>query len=195
MLIMKADLSAFHKVFEKADSLDEPVIFPTDTINGIGASVFNAKANEKIYEIKGREMNKPFPVLVGTVEQLIQIAEPTDKALEFMNSCPVPCTAVIRAKDNVHPLMKLNGNIAVRLVKTGVIAEFLKSFGAVTATSANLSGETYTHDTEHMVKKFQAKVRFILYETCVRTEPSAIVDFSLTPPKIIRNSGIIPLTL
>ena len=192
MLIMKADLSAFQKVFEKADSTDEPVIFPTDTISGIGAAIFNAKANEKIYEIKGREMNKPFPVLVGNLEQLFQIAEPTDKALEFINSCPVPCTTVLKAKDNVHPLMKLNGNIAVRLVKNGFLASFLRSHGA---TSANLSGEPYRESIEHMVKTFRAKVKFFLYGKSVHNAPSAIVDFSETPPKIIRGFGIIPLTL
>lgn len=195
MLIMKADLPAFHKIFEKADIADEPVIFPTDTINGIGASVFNAKANEKIYEIKGREMNKPFPVIVGSLEQLIQIAEPTEKALEFMDSCAVPCTVVMKAKETVHSLMKLNGNIAIRLVKAGVLADFLKSYGALSATSANLSGEPYQDNLEHMVKTFRANIRFFLYGKCERAVPSAIVDFSIATPKVIRDFGTIPLTL
>lgn len=195
MIIMKADLSAFHTIFEKAGSQDEPVIFPTDTINGIGASVFNSKANEKIYEIKGRELNKPFPVLVSSIDQMLEIAEPTDKALGFIDSCPVPCTVIMRAKESVNPLMKLNGNIAIRLVKSGVIAEFLKNYGAVTATSANIAGAEYIHNMEHIVKTFQAKVNFFLYATSVQTAPSAIVDFTLTPPRIIRNSGTIPLTL
>ncbi|MCD8493169.1 MAG: Sua5/YciO/YrdC/YwlC family protein, partial [Geovibrio sp.] len=84
MLIMKADSSAFEKIFSQAGSLNEPVIFSTDTIYGIGASVRNIAANEKIYEIKGREVNKPFPVLVGSIKQVEEIAEPSPAALNLL---------------------------------------------------------------------------------------------------------------
>jgi L-threonylcarbamoyladenylate synthase len=195
MLIMKADSSAFEKIFSLAGSLNEPVIFPTDTIYGIGASVRDITANEKIYEIKGREVNKPFPVLVGSIKQVEEIAEPSPAALNLLKNCPFPCTLVLKAKENLHPLMTLNGNVAVRLPKTEPLAGFLREYGAVTATSANLSGIPYEGGIENMVKTFCTKVNFYLYQNNTDTSPSAIVDFTFSLPQIIRKSDIISLDI
>ncbi|QAR32878.1 threonylcarbamoyl-AMP synthase [Geovibrio thiophilus] len=195
MLIMKADSPAFRKIFSQAGSENEPVIFPTDTIYGIGASVKNIAANEKIYEIKGREMNKPFPVLVGSLEQAEEIAELSPAALNLMKNCPFPCTLVLKAKENLHPLMTLNGKVAVRLPKTEPLADFLMEYGAVTATSANLSGAAYQGGIENMVKTFCTKVNFYLYQNNTDTSPSAVVDFTFPLPQIIRKSDIISLDI
>lgn len=195
MLIMKAEISAFRKIFSEAGSKNEPVIFPTDTIYGIGASISDAAANEKIYEIKSRELNKPFPVLAGCVEQVMEIAEPSQGALNLIQNCPFPCTVILKAKKHINPLMTLNGNVAIRLPKTEPLAGFLKEYGAVTATSANLSGMPYESGIENMVKTFCTKVNFYLYQNNTNISPSAIVDFTLTLPQIIRKSDLISLDI
>lgn len=192
---MKAELSAFHKIFSDAGSKNEPVIFLTDTIYGIGASVKNIEANKKIFEIKGRESNKPFPVLVGSVEQAEEMAELNEHVKMLMLNCPFPCTIIVKGKKNIHPLMMLNGNIAIRLVKTEPLKSFLNEYGAVTATSANFSNSEPASDIESLVNLFNTKVKFYLYGKNIKEQASAIVDFTLPLPQIIRKSSIVSLDI
>jgi L-threonylcarbamoyladenylate synthase len=194
MLILKADKASFHKIFQKAGSANEPVIFPTDTIYGIGARLSDIAANKKIFEAKGRDASKAFPVLAGSAEQAEEIAHISPAALKLLTSeLPAPCTMILKAKDSLNSLFTQNGTVAIRIPKTEPLRSFLSEFGAVTATSANPAGEAYCNDTEKIISSFAELIRYFLISDKLTSEPSAIADFSGDNPQIIRSSGAISL--
>ena len=78
------------------------IIFPTDTVYGIGCSVFDKTSIKKIYEIKHRPIDKPLAVLCANISQIDSIAYLNDKAKRLINKyLPGPLTIIIKAKDNI----------------------------------------------------------------------------------------------
>ncbi|MDR2401191.1 MAG: Sua5/YciO/YrdC/YwlC family protein [Deferribacteraceae bacterium] len=140
MLVLPADFNNAFFLFQAALADSVPVIFPTDTIYGIGAPISSIKANEKIFEIKKREAGKPLPILVGSKKQLAEIAvadENFDYIPEKRNKGGI--THIFRASPLLPEIYKKDGSVAVRLVKKGWLGKLLLIIGAVTATSVNIS--------------------------------------------------------
>lgn len=193
MLIAKANTENATDIFERAAVKSEPVIFSTDTICGIGAPLTDSLANEKIFEIKGREKDKPFPVLIGSIEQLEDLAViETDKQMDIISKIwPAPVTLILKAKKSVPELFKLNSTIAVRMPDKEWLRNTILHTGAMSATSANLSGAEYKNDLDFIVKCFQKYVNFYIYENHTATSSSALIDISSPEIKILRKSAII----
>ena len=75
MLVLKENIDNLAEVFNISARENIPLIFPTDTIYGIGASISSILANQEIYKIKKRPEHKPFPILAGSFEQAELIAD------------------------------------------------------------------------------------------------------------------------
>ena len=69
MLVLKENIDNLAEVFNISARENIPLIFPTDTIYGIGASISSILANQEIYKIKKRPEHKPYPILAGSFEQ------------------------------------------------------------------------------------------------------------------------------
>jgi L-threonylcarbamoyladenylate synthase len=120
------------------------ILYPADTIWGIGCEATDKDAIKRIYEIKGRDFSKPFIVLVSDLEQLYDVAASVhprvDTLLHFHER---PLTVIYpQAKENYRHLASSNGSIAVRVVRSGICHELLSAYGQpLISTSANVSGE------------------------------------------------------
>lgn len=91
------------------------IIFPTDTVYGIGASVYDQDGIRRIYEIKHRPLNKPLAVLCSSVEQIEEIAYLTDDARKLIKAfLPGALTIILRSKDKIKESMGLE-TIGVRI--------------------------------------------------------------------------------
>lgn len=193
MLIAKANLNNAKDIFTRALEKSEPVIFSTDTIYGIGAPISDTRANEKIFDIKGREKGKPFPVLISSMEQLEEIAfiENAKQTMIMNKLWPAPVTMILKAKNWLPSLYTLNGTIAVRMPDKDWLRGVIHKFGPVSATSANLSGRPYVTDFDSIHSVFSKYVNFYIYEKYIRDSSSAIIDISSPEFKIIRKSPII----
>jgi L-threonylcarbamoyladenylate synthase len=158
MLVLPADLENAPKFFKKSLADGFPVIFPTDTIYGIGAPIASVKANEMIYEIKKRERDKPFPILAGSVEQA--------KALlaedETVDTVPLR-TRIYRAAETLPEIYKKDGTVAVRLVKNGWLGETLRLIGAITATSVNTADSPPLLTAEEIYQAFSNALPYMLW--------------------------------
>ena len=75
MLVLKENIDNLAEVFNISARENIPLIFPTDTIYGIGASISSILANQEVYKIKKRPEHKPFPILAGSFEQAELIAD------------------------------------------------------------------------------------------------------------------------
>ena len=120
------------------------LLYPADTIWGIGCDASNVDAVNRIYDIKGRSSIKPFIVLVPDIEQLFQVAatvHPRIDTLLFYHERPL--TVIYPSATHAYSyLAAKDGSIAVRVVKSGFCHELLTAFGKpLVSTSANLTGE------------------------------------------------------
>lgn len=195
MLILKSNKENFINIFSQAHKKNEPVIFPTDTIYGIGAFFNDEKANNKIFDLKNRDYSKPFPVLISNINQLSYLkADLSDAQLKVLNKFwPGKFTFILNTSLN-YKYCVLEAKIAVRLVSNLPVADLIDYFDKpVTATSANFSGQEYDPSIKNIIKNFSNKVNYYIYQGTDNKNPSSIIDLTIPGYRIIRNSHNIKL--
>ena len=119
------------------------VVFPTDTVYGIGCDPYNKKSVEKIYQIKQRPKTKPFPILAysfNVASEIVEFDEDSKKiAQKFW---PGPLTLILNLKnEKLKESLNLDEKIAIRVPNNQCLQSLLKKSKFLIGTSANLSGE------------------------------------------------------
>jgi len=183
-----APLHNLSEIFRQALSKGEPVIFPTDTIYGIGAPLSDKKANEKIFEIKGRDRTKPFPVLISSFQQAEMLAcfdERQKKIMDFLWSSG-SFTIILKAAEGVEELYTLGGNIALRIPFMPVLRQIIDETGALSATSANLSGVEYCGDFNIILNTFKDLIHYYAFAENTGQNSSVIIDLTNDKPCLLR---------
>jgi L-threonylcarbamoyladenylate synthase len=120
------------------------IVYPTDTVYGLGADAFSEDAIMQVYDMKRRPLSKPISVAVSDPEMLCAIAVVTPEADDFiLQFLPGPVTVILRAKRCLPAILTGGtGMIGVRIPKHDLALAIITAFDApITATSANLSGE------------------------------------------------------
>ena len=121
----------------------EAVVYPTETVYGLGADATDADAVDRVFEIKGRPYDKPISVAFADIETARQYTEPTDRELAFIDRfLPGPVTVVVDRKPAL-PDVLTDGRpgVGVRIPDNEVALALCRAAGPITATSANRSGE------------------------------------------------------
>jgi L-threonylcarbamoyladenylate synthase len=127
------------------------VVFPTDTVYGIGCNPFNEKAVKLIYRIKKRIPEKLVPVLGYSLNDLSDIAFFDDRATKLAEKFwPGQLTMVVNLKEEkLKSVLNLDKKIAVRVPNNQCILSILKECKMIIGTSANLSGtQSFTNPDE-----------------------------------------------
>jgi L-threonylcarbamoyladenylate synthase len=120
------------------------ILYPTDTIWGIGCDATNAKAVEKIYRIKVRDVGKSLIILVDSLDTLKKyVEEVPDNAVEMILSYSDPLTIIYpKAKNLPKNVIANDGSIAIRIPNDDFCCQLIRDFGKpITSTSANISGD------------------------------------------------------
>jgi len=118
------------------------VVFPTDTVYGIGCNPYNKEAIQRIYKIKLREISKSLPILAFSKEVAAKIVE-FDKNSEKIAQkiWPGPLTLILKLTDEkLKASLNVIDKIAIRVPKHQCVLELLKKCNFVIGTSANISG-------------------------------------------------------
>ncbi|MFH1873681.1 MAG: L-threonylcarbamoyladenylate synthase [Pseudomonadota bacterium] len=173
----------------------EVVAYPTETIFGLGADVFNKKAIKKIYDLKSRDYGLPISILIADIPMLRQyVKEVPDHALRLMRKFwPGPLTICFPASEEIPKGLVTNtGRVGVRLSSHPVAAALVKVFGkAITTTSANLSGYPPALSVKHIQKYFGEKIPCIIDAgECDPSKGSTVVDVGEDTMRIIREGSI-----
>jgi L-threonylcarbamoyladenylate synthase len=119
------------------------VVFPTDTVYGIGADAFDPEAVRRLLRAKGRGRDMPPPVLVSAIGTLDALAtEVTPQARELVNTFwPGPLTVVCRQQASLQwDLGDTRGTVAVRMPDHDIARSLLDRTGPLAVSSANLTG-------------------------------------------------------
>ncbi len=143
-------------------SRGDVIVFPTETLYGLGADALNFSAVERVFQLKGRQPNQPFPVLVSDramLESLVRQIVPLAENL-MARFWPGPLTLVLPARHGIPPpLVNSSGGIGVRLSSQPIAQEIVKRLGRpLTATSANPSGQPGAQTIAQAKEYFSGKI-------------------------------------
>lgn len=171
------------------------VAFPTETVYGLGADVFNEKAVTKIFEVKGRPLDDPLIVHISGREQLkTLIAHIPAPAKKLMNEFwPGPLTIVFEKKNTVPDVVTAGlGTVAVRMPANRIARALIRSAGTpIAAPSANIFGRTSPVKAEHVMKGLGGKVDVVMDGgRCGVGIESTVVEFAGKKVAILRPGGI-----
>lgn len=118
------------------------ILYPTDTIWGIGCDATNVEAINKIFEIKKREKNKSMIILVENEKRLQDLVEVPEMAWEIIDLSEKPVTIVYENPRNLpKEILAPDGSIGIRLVKDPFCQKLISKLNKpLVSTSANFSG-------------------------------------------------------
>lgn len=164
------------------------VLYPTDTVYGLGANIFNNDAVRRVFEIKKRSFLKPLSILVSDVEAFDIVARVTVREKEIINEyLPGPYTFIL-TKEKIVPRVITSGSTHVGVrVPSNDISRRLASLFPITTTSANLSDEEVLSNPDDILEQLDCEVDLVIDVGDLKSDhASMIVDLSKTTPKIIR---------
>lgn len=174
-------------------------VFPTDTVYGIGASVFRPAAVKRIYKLKGRSYKKPLPYLVADRRQVAPLVEPMSERLKRLldDHWPGPLTVVFKTSELGRMVTGGKETAAFRVPDHGPAIALLKAFGAPLATtSANPSGRPPATTGAAARRMFGGRVE-VLWDggRCPGGVASTVLDASSMQWTLVREGAIKKKTL
>ncbi len=175
------------------DSLQDgkTVVYPTDTVYGLGANIFHEDALQKVYLMKGRSLTKPLSVCVSQVGDIKQIAHLNLQLEELIQKIlPGPYTLILNKKEKV-PLLITGGTdkIGVRIPDNSICREISREF-PITTTSANISGHPSPVSAQEARKELGDHPDILIDSgPCSGGISSTVVDLTVTPPRILREGA------
>lgn len=163
------------------------VVYPTDTLYGLGANIFQEEAVKRVYSIKKRSKKKPLSICLSRVEDLESVAYlEGDALLLAQDLLPGPYTLILKKRDQVPDLLTAGSDkIGIRIPDSPVCQELALEF-PITTTSANLSGEESPLRVEKLIDLFQEEVDLYLDGGDGNRSPSTVLDLTQSPPIILR---------
>lgn len=160
------------------------IIYPTDTVYGVGCLFNDLEGIEKIYQMKKRDYGKPIAVLCANLKQVKEISDLKEFVLPYTNHWPGALTIILNNKENT-------GTIAVRIPDSNVSYQILRHFGPMNTTSVNYSGEKEINNLDEMESLFSEYVDYLVTDYEIfSNQPSTIISCVSKDVKIIRNGGI-----
>lgn len=132
------------------------VVYPTDTVYGLGVSIANLDAIDRLRKLKGRERKRPISIIVPDVASIEKCGTLTPLAERFaQNHLPGPLTLVIPANNRMPDALTLNGAVGVRIPAEPFCLALAEAFGApYTTTSANKAGMGTPRNVEGLMAHF-----------------------------------------
>ena len=168
------------------------VVFPTDTVYGIGCDPYNKDAVDKIYKIKNREKSKPFPVLAYSFDVASEIAEFDEESKRVAKKYwPGALTLLVKLRDQkLKESLGISDKIALRVPDNQCLLNLLKNCKFLIGTSANLSGEGSLSNSEDCFEKITGFDLFLDGGNTPNKGESTILEIDGKKP-IIHREGVI----
>jgi tRNA threonylcarbamoyl adenosine modification protein (Sua5/YciO/YrdC/YwlC family) len=165
------------------------MVYPTDTIYGLGCDIFNKKAIEKIYQLKKRERKKPLSIICADIKEFAKYTIISDYAYRLMKKyLPGPYTFILKAKNEMpKTFLSKNRTVGIRIPDNQICLDIAQKLGnPIITTSLNISGEEVMTDPNELTKEMQNKIDIIIDNGPLEKEASSIIDLSGDQPVILR---------
>ena len=198
-IISKIDIKNIDKneIKKQAELIKEgkTVIFPTETVYGLGANALDENAVKKIYEAKGRPSDNPLIVHIYNKEEVYNLAKDINEKAETImeHFWPGPITIILNKKDIV-PYKTSGGleTVAIRMPSHSIAREIIKQAGVpIAAPSANISGRPSPTKADHVYEEMNGRVSGIVLggDSNFGLE-STVLDVTTDTPMILRPGSI-----
>lgn len=161
------------------------ILYPTDTVWGLGCDATNAAAVEKINQIKGRASDKSFIILLDNDSKLQgYVNEVPEVAYDLIEYAEHPLTIVFSgAKNLAKNVISADGSVGIRIIKHDFVQQLLQRFRKpITSTSANLSGQPTPQFFDEIDPQIKESVDYIVdWEQDLRTSKKSSTIMKLSP--------------
>ena len=150
------------------------ILYPTDTVWGIGCDATNAEAVSRVYQIKQRDDSKALICLVDSDARLQRyVRDVPDVAWQLIDCCDHPMTLILDGAVNLAPnLIADNGSIGIRITKESFSKELCYRFQkAIVSTSANISGEPSAQNYRDIDPKILDAVDYVCWSRRQEHQP------------------------
>lgn len=170
----------------------EIVIFPTDTVYGVGCLLYDIEAIDKIYLLKEREKIKELPVLVSSIKEAKELGIFNEKALKLANHFWPGALTIIVKSSLEHFNKSGKETIGIRMPNNEMALNILKSNGPLKTTSVNKSGLPPLFAKSEIIKEYQNKVDKMYFEEkeTYLNLSSTTIDLTNNNVKFIRIGSI-----
>ena len=192
MKVLKTSIDEIDEniIFEAINVLADGgvVLYPTDTVYGLGANIFDKKAVKRVFDIKQRSYLKPVSILVKDVETIDLVAKISLGQKNTINEyLPGPYTFILD-KRSIVPRIITSGTsyVGVRVPDNG-LARRLAGIFPITTTSANISDDEVLSNPKDILDQLGCEVDLVIDVGDLKSvKSSTIVDLTSFKPKIIR---------
>ncbi|MDP4263114.1 MAG: L-threonylcarbamoyladenylate synthase [Bacteroidota bacterium] len=160
------------------------ILYPTDTVWGIGCDATNEKAAERIYKLKKRLDNKAMIVLVAEERDVLQhIANPDLRVFDYLEQATKPTTVVYKGAIGLaENIVGKDGSIAIRICQDDFCRHLLKRFRKpIVSTSANISGKPVPATFSGIDIEIKIGVDYIVnyrQDDAIPAEPSSVIKWN-----------------
>ncbi len=171
----------------------EVILYPTDTIWGLGCDATNEQAVEKLMTIKGKPSGKGLIALLASERDVLQyVASPDPEVFDYLAATVKPTTVIYDNGLNVADgVLNRDGSIAIRIVKDEFCRHLIKRFKKpVVSTSANLHGQPSPQNFSSVSPKIKAVVKYIVnfrQKEDIKNNSSTIIRWKNGNPQTIRS--------
>lgn len=169
------------------------VIFPTDTIYGMGCSIKHIRTIDRITGLKGnKKSRKRFSIIVNSLSMLSEFSKPLENHVFRIvkKNLPGPFTFIFNANNNIPKLFQSKKRtIGIRMPDNSIVASIVEELGyPVVTTSIRDEDEIveYTTDPELIFEKYSSMVDIVIDGGYGDNEASTVVDFTSGEPEILR---------
>jgi tRNA threonylcarbamoyl adenosine modification protein (Sua5/YciO/YrdC/YwlC family) len=165
------------------------IIYPTDSVYGLGCDLFNKAAVEKIYQSKGNDKRNLLSIICPDLKGITEYAYISNPAYKIMKHLlPGPYTFILTASKQVPKiLLEKRKTVGIRVPDNTVCQALLSEFGRpIINTSACLSDQRYLNDPEEIAATFERRADLFLDIGPGGLEPSTIIDFTQEEPVVVR---------
>lgn len=176
-------------------SAEEIVLFPTDTLYGLGVDATHAEAVLRLQKLKGRESGKPISIIVSDMHMAEAYAEVTPLARRLAERfLPGKLTLVLNAKKLPEEVTAGTGTVGIRIPDHSTPHGLVTEFGTpITATSANISGMETKATVQEILEQFGDRAHMVtrvIDGGIMNGAPSTVVDARGDEPVILREGAI-----
>ncbi len=168
------------------------IIYPTDTVYGIGCDIFNKEALERIFSIKNDGITKLFSFVCSDLKDIAKYARVSDYAYRTMKRLlPGPYTFILPAAKQVpKKLWSKRKTVGIRIPKHTVTQKLVAELGnPIISTSATNRKGKLILDPAEIKSIFQSQVDLMLSQGALNGKPSSIVDLSGETPEVVREGA------
>ena len=173
-------------------SRGDVIVYPTDTLYALGANIYNEDAVKKVFKIKRRPRNLPFPIAVSNFKEMEKIAYTNDLVKTVVEQLlPGELTVLLFKKDKVSNAITTGSNkVAVRIPGNDIALDLLSKFGPLTVTSANIHRQKTPYVINDITMQFSKDIQVYLDYGKLDGKPSTIVDLTSKDLVIVRQGSI-----